>query len=76
MKVDKNELKDLIAEIIETDTSAIGDDSNFVTDLAMNSLQMLDCVAEIEDRYDIRIPKGDINKLTSVDNVIEYMEGL
>ena len=74
MKADKNRIKELVADVLEINVSEIGDDSEFVTDLAMNSLQMLDCVAEIEDEYDIRIPRAAIRGLTSVSRVTEYIE--
>ena len=76
MKADKNRIKELVADVLEINVSEIGDDSEFVTDLAMNSLQMLDCVAEIEDEYDIRIPRAAIRGLTSVSRVTEYIEEL
>ena len=76
MKADKNRIKELVADVLEINVSEIGDDSEFVTDLAMNSLQMLDCVAEIEDEYDIRIPRAAIRGLTSESRVTEYIEEL
>ena len=76
MKADKNRIKELVADVLEISVSEIGDDSEFVTDLAMNSLQMLDCVAEIEDEYDIRIPRAAIRDLTSVSRVTAYIEEL
>lgn len=76
MKVDKNQIKEIIAEALEIEASEIGDSDNFVKDLAMNSLVMLDCVSEIEDLYDIRVPKADIHKLNCIDEIIKYLENM
>ena len=76
MKINKEEIKGIIAEALEIESSEINDDDNFVNDLAMNSLQMLDCIAEVEDIMNIRIPKTDIGKLNCVDRIIEYLEAL
>ncbi|MBQ3566440.1 MAG: acyl carrier protein [Oscillospiraceae bacterium] len=76
MKMSKEQLKDIIAEVLEIKASEINDDDNFVNDLAMNSLQMLDCIAEVEDIMDIRIPKTDIQSLNCVNRIVEYLEAL
>lgn len=76
MKVDKNQIKEIIAEILGIDASEIGDTDNFVNDLAMNSLQMLDCVAEVEDQMNIRIPQTEIQSLNCVDRIVAYLEAL
>ncbi|HNZ99587.1 phosphopantetheine-binding protein [Ruminococcus sp.] len=75
MKADREHIREIVAEALEIEASQIGDGDNFVTDLTMNSLQMLDCVADIEDDLDIRIPKEAIKELTCVDKVVEYIEG-
>ena len=74
MLVDKNKIRELIAEVIDTDTDSIGFDDNFISVLSMNSLQMLDCLAEVEDTYDIRIPHEDIHLLTDINKIAEYLE--
>ncbi len=76
MKADVKKIREMVAEILEVDISEIGDDSNFISDLAMNSLQMIDCIAELEDSYGIRIPREDILNLDSVNNVVKYIEGI
>lgn len=57
MLADKNKIREIIADVIEVDEDSIGFNDDFVSVLSMNSLQMLDCLAEVEDVYDIRIPR-------------------
>lgn len=74
MLADKNKIREIIADVIEVDEDSIGFNDNFVSVLSMNSLQMLDCLAEVEDIYDIRIPREDILTLTNINNIAEYLE--
>lgn len=74
MLADKNKIREIIADVIEVDEDSIGFNDDFVSVLSMNSLQMLDCLAEVEDVYDIRIPREDINTLTNINNIAEYLE--
>ena len=74
MLADKNKIREIIADVIEVDEDSIGFNDDFVSVLSMNSLQMLDCLAEVEDVYDIRIPREDIHTLTIINNIAEYLE--
>ena len=76
MKVNKSQIKEIVASMLEIDASEIGDTDNFVKDFAMSSLMMLDCISEIEDVYDIRIPKNCIAKMNCIEKVVEYLESL
>ena len=76
MIVNKEQIREIAADALEIEPEQIGDRDHFVQDLAMNSLQMLDCVAEIEDQLDVRIPKTDIRNLTCVEQIVDYLEAL
>ena len=74
MLADKNKIREIIADVIEVDEDSIGFNDDFVSVLSMNSLQMLDCLAEVEDVYDIGIQREDIHTLTNINNIAEYLE--
>ena len=74
MLADKNKIREIIADVIEVDEDSIGFNDDFVSVLSMNSLQMLDCLAEVEDVYNIRMPREDIHTLTNINNIAEYLE--
>ena len=66
MIVNKEQIREIAADALEIEPKQIGDRDHFVQDLAMNSLQMLDCVAEI----------ADIRSLTCVEQIVDYLEAL
>ncbi|MDE6832655.1 MAG: acyl carrier protein [Ruminococcus sp.] len=74
MKVNKEELRKLIAEVLEMEAEDIDDETDFNKDLAINSLQMLDMVAEIEDNYDLIIEHNEIRNMTNINKIAEALE--
>ena len=50
--------------------------SDLVADLGFDSLQVLEVVAELEDRFDIAIPIDDVPATRSVAQVVEQVARL
>ena len=46
-------------------------DSDLVADLGFDSLQVLEVIAELEDRFDISIPLNDVPSTRTVAQVID-----
>ena len=51
-------------------------DSDLVADLGFDSLQVLEVIAELEDRFDISIPLNDVPTTRSVAQVVAQVAGL
>ena len=51
-------------------------DSNLVADLGFDSLQVLEVVAELEDRFDISIPLNDVPATRTVAQVVARVAAL
>lgn len=69
----ENELKLLIAEIVEIDPEKITPKANFVEDLGMDSMMALEILASIEKKYKLRIPEENLTKITNLDKTIEIV---
>jgi acyl carrier protein len=50
--------------------------SDLVADLAFDSLQVLEVIAELEDRFDISIPLNDVPTTRTVGQVVAQVAGL
>jgi acyl carrier protein len=50
--------------------------SNLVADLGFDSLQVLEVVAELEDRFDISIPLNDVPATRTVGQVVSQVAAL
>ena len=64
MKADKEFIRESVADIIGCEVSDIKDDTNFVKELEVNSIQMLEIVAAVEDEYDIKSRQATFQSMT------------
>jgi acyl carrier protein len=51
-------------------------DSDLVTDLGFDSLQILEVIAELEDRFDVSIPINDVPATRTVAQVVAQVTAL
>ena len=50
--------------------------SDLVTDLGFDSLQVLEAIAELEDRFDVSIPLNDVPATRTVQQVVAQVAAL
>ncbi len=73
----KNEIVQIIADIIGAPPETIAECDDFVTELAVNSLQRMQILDEIENRFGITIPvRESAQKMRSAAGISELVEGL
>ena len=65
----EEEIKSLIAEIIEVEPSQINLNTHFVKDLGIDSMMALEILAAVEKKYKIRIPEGYLPKMATLAEV-------
>lgn len=64
----KEELRALIAEIIERDAAEV-EDTKALRDLGVDSMQAIEIISDLERRYQIKIPESDFKRVTNLDSV-------
>lgn len=64
----KEELRALIAEIIERDVAEV-EDTKALRDLGVDSMQAIEIISDLERRYQIKIPESDFKRVTNLDSV-------
>jgi len=67
----EQELKQLIAQILEVEPEKITPEAKFVEDLGMDSMMALEIVAAIEKKYKITIPEEKLMKIATLKDVVE-----
>lgn len=72
----KSELKEMMAEIMETEQEEINDDAQFVQDLGMDSMMALEILASLEKKYKIIIPEEDLLKFTTLNKTAEVVSNI
>jgi len=66
----EEEIKALVAEIIEKDPQEIDPHANFYKDLGVDSMMALEILAAIEKKYKISIPEEKLANLITLDDTI------
>jgi len=67
------ELKTLVAEIIEVDRAQLTLATHFIHDLEMDSLMALELLTALEKRYAIRIPEEALPEFATLAGVVEVV---
>ena len=67
-------MKEIIADQLSVDADTITEDSKFKEDLGADSLHLFELVMALEDEYSVEIPAEDLEKLTSVGEVMDYLK--
>jgi acyl carrier protein len=68
--LDENEIREIVAEILETDINDIPDDADFIKDMGMDSLRALEILASLEKKFKITIPQEKLKDMNNMSNVI------
>lgn len=69
-----NKLKDLVLEVSEDKDLVITEESKLLTDLKLNSLDLINLVCTVEDEFDIEIPDKKLKTFITVGDVIDYIK--
>lgn len=72
-KVLENEVRKLVADIVEIEPGQITPEANFVEDLGMDSMMALEVLAALEKKYKLKIPEENLTKMTNLTQVLEVI---
>lgn len=67
-------VKEIIVEQLGVDASQVTDEASFVDDLGADSLDTVELVMALEEKFDIEIPDEDAEKISTVNDAIEYLK--
>ena len=67
-------IKELIEEKLGLDGVEITAESSFKDDLGVDSLDLFELVMALEEEFGTEIPSEDLEQLTTVGAVVEYIE--
>lgn len=67
-------VKNLTAQQLGIDEALVKPESRFKEDLGADSLDLFELVANLEDEYSIEIPADELENLTTIQEVVNYLE--
>ena len=72
--MNSTEVKEILANVLEINIATIFDNATQKDLAKWDSLQHLNLIVEIEDKYDISIDPEDISEMLSIDKIIEIIK--
>lgn len=66
-------VKEIVAENLGTDINTLTEETSFKDDLGADSLDLFEMVMALEEEYGKEIPTEDLEKLTTIGEVVEYL---
>lgn len=71
-----DKVRDIIVRQLEVEESSITRDTSFTEDLDVDSLTLIELIAEFEDEFDIEIDEDKLEDIKTVGDVVDYLEEL
>jgi acyl carrier protein len=72
--LDFSELQHLAAEILGVDVDQVQMDKSFARDLAADSLDLVELIAAVEDKYDVELPEAELEKMKVIADLWKFLE--
>ena len=68
------ELQELAAEILGVEPEQVQLNVSFQRDLAADSLDLVELIAAVEDKYDVELPEEQLEQMKNVGDLWQFLE--
>jgi len=68
------DVREVVVEQLNVNPDEIKEDSKFVEDLGADSLDVVELVMALEEKFDVEIPDSDAEGIATVGDAIKYIE--
>jgi len=69
----EDKIKEIVADKLSVDSEKVTPEASFMSDLAADSLDLVELIMSMEEEFDIEISDEDAEKLTTVQDAINYI---
>ena len=71
-----DDVKAVVVEQLSVDADSVKLESKIIEDLGADSLDVVELIMALEEKFDIEIPDTDAEKLIKIEDVVKYIENL
>jgi acyl carrier protein len=71
-----DDVKEVVVEQLNVSPDEVNEESKFVEDLGADSLDVVELVMALEEKFDIEIPDEDAEKIATVSDAIKFIEAV
>ena len=69
-----DDVKAVVIEQLSVNADEVKEESKFVEDLGADSLDVVELVMALEEKFDIEIPDADAEAIATVGDALKYIE--
>lgn len=69
-------IRDMISDKLNVDSDDITMETSFVDDLEADSIALFELIMAVEDEFDIEIDDEEIEGISTVGDIVDYLEGI
>lgn len=73
-KIMLEKVKEIVAESLNVEESTLSETTSFKEDLGADSLDLFEIVMAFEEAFEVEIPSEDLEQITTVGDVVKYIE--
>ena len=70
------DVRDVVVEQLSVAPDAVKLESKIIEDLGADSLDVVELVMALEEKFEVEIPDSDAEKLITINDVVSYLEKL
>lgn len=67
-------IKEIVAESLNTEAESLTEKTSFKEDLGADSLDLFEMVMAFEEEFEVEIPSEDLEQITTIGEVVAYLE--
>ncbi|MGP1485975.1 MAG: acyl carrier protein [Campylobacter sp.] len=71
-----DDVRDVVVEQLSVAPEAVKLESKIIEDLGADSLDVVELVMALEEKFEVEIPDSEAEKLISINDVVKYIENL
>ncbi len=71
-----DDVKAVVVEQLNVSADEVKPESKFVEDLGADSLDVVELVMALEEKFDVEIPDDQAEKIQTVQNAVEFIESI
>ena len=71
-----DDVKAVVVEQLSVEADSVKMESKIIEDLGADSLDVVELIMALEEKFDIEIPDTDAEKLIKIEDVVKYIDNL
>ncbi|EJP3755810.1 acyl carrier protein [Campylobacter jejuni] len=71
-----DDVKAVVVQQLSIDADAVKMESKIIEDLGADSLDVVELIMALEEKFEVEIPDSDAEKLIKIEDVVNYIDNL